>query len=182
MISPMNKTGLLESMRKARLEWDQILRGIDENRMTQPILHGGWSVKDTIGHVAYYERWVQDWLEAAVKGQVTLASHRDSLGADARNALVWEDNRERPLAEILAESKFVFDRLFQLVQVLPEADLIAPYAFDRYVIPFWGRSMSLWECIADDSYDHYREHTANICRWLESENAACGALQATGSH
>ena len=181
MEKPMNKAKLLECMQTARLEWDQILGEIDESRMTQSILHGGWSVKDTIGHVAYYERWVQGWLEAAVRGQVTLASHRDSLDVDARNAIIWGENCDRSLQEILRESKFVFDRLFQLVQVLPEADLIAPYAFDRYVIPFWGRSMSLSECIADDSYDHYREHTANICRWLESENAACGAVQAVGS-
>ena len=178
----MNKTGLLESMRAARLQWDRQLQEIEESQMTQPVLHGVWSVKDTIGHVAYYERWVQGWLEAAVKGQVTLATHRDALDVDARNALVWKENQERPLAEILAESKFVFDRLFQLVQMLPEADLLAPFAFDRYVIPFWGRSMSLWECIADDSYDHYREHTANICRWLEAESSTCEALQAVGSH
>ena len=181
MENPMNKTRLLKSMRTARQEWDQVLKEIDESRMTQPLLHGGWSVKDTIGHVAYYERWVQGWLEDAVRGQVTLATHRDSLAVDARNAIVWGENKDRSLPEILRESKFIFDRLFQLVQVLPETDLLAPYAFDRYVIPFWGRSMSLWECIADDSYDHYREHTANICRWLESETAACGALQAVGS-
>jgi hypothetical protein len=175
MENPKNKTGLLDSMRTARREWDQILREIDESRMTQPLLHGGWSIKDTIGHVAYYERWLQGWLEAAVRGQVTLASHRDSLDVDARNAIIWGENRSRSLQEILRESKFVFDRLFQIVQVLPEADLMAPYAFDRYVIPFWGRSMPLWECIADDSYDHYREHAANICRWLESEAVACGS-------
>ncbi|HEX7589156.1 MAG TPA: ClbS/DfsB family four-helix bundle protein [Anaerolineae bacterium] len=181
MEKPMSKTRLLECMRATRQEWDQILGEIDASRMTQSVLHGGWSVKDTIGHVAYYERWVQGWLEAAVRGQVTLASDRDSLDVDARNAIVWGENRERSLQEILRESKFVFDRLLQLVQVLPEADLIAPYVFDRYVIPFWGRSMPLWECIADDSYDHYREHIANLCRWLESETAGCGALHAAGS-
>ena len=171
MGNPMNKIALLESMRTTRLQWDRLMQQIDESRMTQPILHGGWSIKDTIGHVAYYERWVQGWLEAAVRGQVTLATHRDSLDVDARNAIIWGENWVRPLSEILGESKSVFDRLYQLVQVLPEGDLIAPYAYDRYVIPFWGRSMALWECIADDSYDHYREHTANIYRWLESETA-----------
>ncbi len=177
----MNKAGLLESMRATRLQWDSLIHKLDESEMTLPVLHGGWSIKDTIGHVAFYERWLVDWLEAAVKGQVTLATHRDSLDVDARNAIIWGENQDRPLAEILSESKFVFDRLVQIVQVLPEGDLIAPYAFDRYVIPFWGRSMALWECIANDSYDHYREHIANICRWLEAESAACGALQSVGS-
>lgn len=177
----MNKAKLLESMRTTRLQWDSLVNEIDESKMTEPLLHGGWSIKDTIGHVAYYEQWLQGWLEAAAKGQVTLATHRDSLDVDARNALIWADNKDRPLAEIMSESKFVFERLIQIVLLLPEADLIAPYAFDRYVLPFWGRSMALWECIASDSYDHYREHTANICRWLESESAACRGLQTVGS-
>jgi Protein of unknown function (DUF1706) len=167
----MNKAELIRAMQSARAEWESVLALTSEDRMTLPVLHGGWSVKDTIGHVAYYERWLQDWLEAAVRGQVTVASHRDLLGVDARNAIIWGENKDRPLSEILDESRYVFDRLFQIVKLLPEADLLAPYAYDRYVLPFWDESMALWECIADDSYDHYREHTANIRRWLDAHTA-----------
>lgn len=169
MAIQMSKAELIRAMQSARAEWESVLAAIGEGQMTLPILHGGWSVKDTIGHVAYYERWLQDWLEAAVRGQVTVASHRDLLDVDARNAIIWDENKDRPLGEILAESRYVFDRLFQIVKLLPESDLMAPYAYDRYVIPFWDKSMALWECIADDSYDHYREHTANIRHWLDAQ-------------
>jgi hypothetical protein len=170
----MTKTALLESMQAARLRWDRILEEVDQNRMTLPVLHGGWSVKDTVGHVAYYERWLLDWLEAAVRGQVTYASLRDSLDVDARNALIWGENKDRPLAEILSESKYVFERLFRLVKVLPESDLVVPFAYDRYVIPFWGESLPLWKCIAGDSFEHYCEHTANIRHWLDVEIVESG--------
>jgi len=144
--------------------------------MTLPVLHDGWSVKDTIGHVAYYERWLQDWLEAAARGQLIVASHRDVLDVDQRNALIWAENKDRSLREILDESRSVFDRLLQLVKLLPEADLLDPYRYDRYVIPFWSQSQPVWKCIEGDSYEHYREHTSNIRRWLERESVVSRSM------
>jgi hypothetical protein len=172
MPNQMSKAELLRAMQTARVDWESVLAEVGEERMTLAALHGGWSVKDTIGHVAYYERWLQGWLESAVRGQLVVASHRNLLDVDARNALIWEENKDRSLEEILRESKIVFERLYQLVKLLPESDLMSPNAYDRCVIPFWGKSLALWECIADDSYDHYREHTENIRRWLDGETAA----------
>lgn len=169
MPNPMRKAELLQAMQTARVDWETVLAEVGEARMTVAALHGDWSVKDTIGHVAYYERWLQGWLEAAVRGQLVVASHRDLLDVDARNALIWQENKDRSLEEILRESKIVFERLFQLVKLLPESDLMAPNAYDRSVVPFWGKSLALWECIADNSYEHYREHTENIHRWLAAE-------------
>jgi hypothetical protein len=99
------------------------------------------------------------------------------LDVDARNAIIWRENQNRQLNEILDESKFVFERLLQIVRLLPESDLTDAYAYDRYVIPFWGKSMALWECIAGDSHEHYREHTANIRRGLDMEMTASRSMR-----
>ena len=168
MASQMTKAALIEQMETARAEWEKALELVGEARMTLAVLHGNWTVKDTIGHVAYYERWLQNWLEAAARAQLTVACHRDVLDVDQRNALIWEENKDRTLQEILAESRRVYDRLLQLVKILPESDLLDPYAFARYVTPFWGKPQALWQCIAGDSYEHYREHTENIYRWLQA--------------
>lgn len=178
MPKQMRKAELLQAMQTARADWETVLAEVGEARTTLTALHGGWSVKDTIGHVAYYERWLQGWLEAAVRGQLVVASHRDLLDVDARNALIQQENKDRSLDEILRESQIVFERLFQLVKLLPELDLMAPNAYDRSVVPFWGKSLALWECIANNSYDHYREHTANIRRWLDAEMSARPSLLA----
>ena len=177
MGNQMNKAELVRAMQSARAEWESVLAMVGEDRMTLPILHDAWSVKDTIGHVAYYERWLQDWLEAAVRGQLVVASHRDLLDVDQRNALIWAENKDRSLGEILNESEIVFDRLLQLVKLLPEADLLDPYRYDRYVVPFWCRTQPLWKCIEGDSYEHYREHTANIRRWLATQTALSETTQ-----
>jgi Protein of unknown function (DUF1706) len=162
----MNKRELLAEMHKERAEWDQVLSEVPEARFTELTMHGGWSVKDTVGHVAYYERWLLHWLEDAVRGRVTVATHRDLLNVDERNGLIYAENRDRLLSDILAEAEQVHDRLCQLVATLPEQDLLDPYRFERYIAPFWGEAQPLWECIAGDSYEYYAEHTANVRVWL----------------
>jgi uncharacterized damage-inducible protein DinB len=164
----MNKAQLLGAMRNARWRWELALARVREDQFTEPTMHGGWSVKDSIGHVAYYERWLLNWLEDAVRGKVTLATHRDLLNVDERNALIYVENKDRRLQAIQDDARLVFERLYQLVQTLPEQELIDAYHFDRYIVPLWGKSLPLWECIAGDSYEHYVEHTSNIRNWLEA--------------
>ncbi len=165
----MNKRQLLERMQTERERWEETLGRVEPGRWLEPTMHGGWSVKDTNRHVAYYERWLLNWLEDAVRGRVTVATHRDILDVEARNALIYEENRSRPLSGILAEAQRVHEQLYRLVKTLPEEDLLDPYRFERYVVPFWGKSQPLWECIAGDSYEHYAEHTANLNAWLQEK-------------
>jgi hypothetical protein len=180
MDAPKRKVDLIATMEAARSDWEGALAQVGQDRMTLPALHGGWSVKDTIGHVAYYERWLQSWLEAAVRGKVTAASHRDVLEVDARNALIWDENKARTLTDILDESRGVYERLLQLVKLLSEQDLFAQHAYDRYVLPFWNTSQPLWECIYGDSYGHYGEHADNIRRWLAAEKRVLEAIRDGG--
>jgi uncharacterized damage-inducible protein DinB len=165
----MTKAMLLSRMREERARWEAVLAEIGAECMTAPLLHDGWSVKDTIGHVAYYEKWLQQWVEAAVRGKVTVASHRDLLEVDQRNALIWQENKNRSLDEIITVSRYVYERLYELVRFLPERDLLDRYTYERFIVPFWKESQPLWKCIAGDSYEHYAEHTANVQRWIDAE-------------
>src|SRR5262249_25388841 len=80
------------------------------------------------------------------------------LTTDQRNALIFEASRDRPLEEVLAESRKVFQHLLGLVEALPEAALEQPHP--RYP------GGPLWELIAGDSYAHYRDHVAALQAWL----------------
>ena len=171
----MNKAELLDRMRTSRERWEAALAQVPPDRYTEPSMHGGWSVKDTVGHVAYYEEWLLHWLEDAVRGRVTVATHRDLLNADQRNVLVYQENKDRALQEILTEARQVHDRLCQFVAMLPEAQLFEPHYFERYIVPFWETNWPLWRCIADDSYEHYDHHTANILAWLAERAEKAGS-------
>ncbi len=168
----MTKTELIETMRRERARWEELLAQVGPDSMTGPVLDNGWSVKDTIGHVTFYEHWLLDWLEAAVRGKVTAASHRDVFDVDQRNALIFEDNKDRPLEEVEQESRDVFERLLEVVQTLPERDLLERERFSRYIAQFWPENPPLWECIAGNSYEHYREHSPSIEAWLQKRQVA----------
>lgn len=171
MIETVSKTAIIERMIYERKEWDGLLAEIDEAMMTVPAINHGWSIKDTVAHITYYERWLLEWLEAAVRGQVTVATHRDLLSVDNRNLIVFEENRQRPLCAVLEESRQVFDRLVLLVRLVPEQDLFDPHRFERYVEPFWHDSRNLAKCIAVDSYEHYHEHRLSVRAWVQRNPA-----------
>src|SRR5512135_2863328 len=167
----MTKVELLEALTFTRARWDAVLAQVDKERMTVPAINSGWSIKDTIGHVTYYEHWLLDWLEAAARGQVVVATLRDLLRVDERNAIIFRENRDRSLHSILEESRQVHDRLVLMVQLLSESDLLDPHRFERYVLPFWETGHPLWKCIADNSYEHYEEHRHSIQAWLDCLSA-----------
>ncbi len=167
MNDSMTKAQLIGWMIAERSRWEALLKEIGECRMTVPAINGGWTIKDAVAHVTYYEHWLLEWVEAAARGKVTVATLRDLLSVDERNAIVFEENKRRGLTEVLDESRRVFQRLLMVVQLLPEEDLTDPHRFDRYIVPFWQESRPLWKCIAGDSYEHYREHLASMREWLE---------------
>src|SRR5512140_416756 len=167
----MTKAELIERMSSERARLEALLDRVGEDRMTVPAINVGWSIKDTIGHITYYERWLLEWLEAAVRGQVTVATHRDLLSVDERNALIFDENRDRPLPDILAESRQLHDRLMLMVRLLPESDLLDAHRFERYISPFFDGPRPLWKCIAENSYEHYEEHNRAIEAWLDRGHA-----------
>ena len=162
----MNKARFLETLRSERAQWETLLTEIDEAHMTLPGVAGEWSVKDIIAHVTAYERGVVEWLGAAARGEVLELPELDQPDVEQRNAVIFTKYRARPLPEVLWESQQVFAQLLELVESLPEADLLDPARTEWFVIPRWQQSRPLWRCIADDSYRHYQQHLPDILTWL----------------
>jgi hypothetical protein len=61
------KSQLLETLKTKRYRWDMMLNAIDKARMDEPGAAGHWSVKDIVSHVTAYERWLVEWLTAALQ-------------------------------------------------------------------------------------------------------------------
>jgi hypothetical protein len=59
----MNKTVLLDKMRKERAAWEALISEVGENRVTEPGADGYWKVKDTVAHMTAYEEWVVQCIE-----------------------------------------------------------------------------------------------------------------------
>ena len=51
----MKRTELLAAVENGWNEWQALLATLTPEQMVEPVLPGGWSVKDAIAHIGFYE-------------------------------------------------------------------------------------------------------------------------------
>ncbi len=129
--------------------------------LTLPDLHGGWSIKDEVAHVTFWEERLLPIMRAAIAGEEP--PYRSGVGSaekiEAMNAEVFAVSRQRDLDDVLADMDRTHAALVRAVAELPENAL-----FDARRFP-WMDGEPLMAAIAGDTYGHYPEHTRNIQRW-----------------
>jgi len=153
----MNKAEFLDRLGVERSEWDRLLAEAGEARMGQAGVEGEWSLKDIIAHVAWHEREMVELFRTR-----TLAgSDLWQLPTNQRNEAIYQANRSRPLAEVLAEEQELFSQFLEGFESLTDEDLDDPARFAD-MPPDWVPG----KLIAENSYEHYREHTPAIRAWL----------------
>src|SRR3712207_2783768 len=169
MDNQMTKTRLLETLRAKRAEWDAVLADVPADRMTEPGVAGEWSVKDIIAHLTYYERWIADRLREQLRGESYVPTALDAMSDDARNDVIYQQNRNRPVADVLAESRQAFQDLLDGVEAHAEAFLIEPQQFEGAPQP-----ITIWHLLRGDVYDHYGQHIPSIKHWLAARQSTSG--------
>ena len=130
--------------------------------MLEPRLPGGWSVKDVLAHLAWWDQWLLFTLPA---GQNTLqqpaapplAEQIPPAGAwaDEMNAKVYAYNQARELSAIQAEFTATLNHLLQRVSQLSLDDLYDPN----------GIAATIGQPVAPlvlGIYEHYEEHAHEL--------------------
>ena len=150
----MKRSEFLAKHETARAEWEAVLAAIPQERYTLPAAGGVWSVKDHIAHVTWYEREM-----VGVLRQRSLAGGSPlwETPTDARNALIYAEIREQPLAQVLAEARSTWDTLWPLLQGLSDEELNDAAHFAEMPAEW-----KPWEMIASNTCDHYLEHAAML--------------------
>lgn len=163
MDEPMTKTRILELMRSEREAFERLLAKLSDQRMTQPGVESSWSVKDILAHITEWERLMVQWIQESVRGEVP---QRPAPGIpwddlDGMNQQIYLSNQDRTLDEVLADFHAVFQLSLKTVQALTEEDLVAPQRFA------WRAGVPLWHLVADNTWEHYREHAETISKWQQ---------------
>ena len=166
MDDQMTKAELLATLRSRRAEWDAVLAAVPVDQMDEPGVAGEWSVKDFVVHITYHERWFADRLHESLRGEVYVPTEMDSMDFDERNDRIFRQNRDRPAADVLAESREAFRRLIAGVDAHSEEFLIEPQQFQGVPVP-----VTIWKMLRGDIYEHYGEHIASIRSWLAARQA-----------
>ena len=58
----MERADLLERLQSGRREWDDLISSVPRERMLEPVWEGGWTIKDIVAHVDFYEWWVAEFI------------------------------------------------------------------------------------------------------------------------
>ena len=158
----ITKAHLLAELRAARTEWDALMADVGEERMTEPGAAGDWLVKDVIAHLTSFDRWFVHASEAYFRGELPPLDGTEGMSFEERNQFRYRQAQQRPLAEVLAESGQVFQRLLEMIEAHAEDFLIQPQQFEGAPEP-----ILVWKLLEGDGYDHYRDHMHSIRAWLE---------------
>jgi hypothetical protein len=176
-ISTIDRTDVLAEIDRQREGWEGLLAEVGEERMEQPGAAGNWTFKDVVAHLSGWQRRTLVRLEAVRRDQpIAPPPWSAELGAiedeeeqvQRINDWLYEQNRDRPLADVLAESRGQWDELREVVGVLPDAVLNDPARFPGLE----GESLAQ-SVVGGSLLGHFHEeHEPAIRAWLDETGSA----------
>lgn len=155
----MNKQELAEITRASRRALDEQLTGLSDEQILRPGVVDDWSIKDVLAHISAWERMCVGWFDALERGE---KPDREALisqeWTDRMNARIYEENRDRPLADIRADSGSSHEAMLALIERVGDG------LFDANRFPWaGGRAIAQW--VRGNADEHYDEHREQIVAW-----------------
>jgi hypothetical protein len=170
----MTKNQFITRLLQERDKFELLLnRAGYTRRMTIKGVSGRWSIKDMPAHILAYEQYIADRMTEILhrepytpcKTQTALDAFLDEFGYpdfgsplldhDVPNTWIAEKYRSVSLEEIVAQEIHAFSTIVSTLEKMPER-MIAQH--------------NLYERVATHTYRHYRQHIADIKRWLRSSH------------
>lgn len=159
----MSKAELLRNLDEENRQWEALLGAIGEARMEEPGVAGHWSIKDIVAHITSWRRRTVMRLQAQGRGEPEPPPYwpPNLKSDDDINAWFYEMNHLRPVPEVLAESRHVYQQLRAAIESLPESGLLDPQRFP------WLQGQPL---TAAALYSHFHdEHEADMRAFLAQQ-------------
>jgi len=171
----MSKKQFITRLLQERDKFELLLNRVGfTRRMTIKGVSGKWSIKDIPAHILAYEQYIADRMQEILldepytpcKTQTALDAFLDEFGYPdfgspllddhGPNTWVVERYKNVPLEDVVAQETNAFSAIVSALENIPE-NLITQH--------------NLFERVANNTYHHYREHIADIKRWVKA-NAA----------
>lgn len=152
------KIEFIDRILSSRSILDEVVGKFTPLFMTAPGASGDWSVKDILAHITWHEQEMFN----LILNRTLAGSDLWNVSLELRNRTIYEENRERDLKDVLDDYKIVFEGLMDVMQILTDADLLDASHF-KGMPSDWKP----WEIIAQNTYEHYDDHRADLAAWLE---------------
>jgi len=167
----MSKADLIQQVNQAYAEMSTILDALLEDQMLEQGVIEGYSIKDLLAHLAAWERLCVNWIRTSLQGEqpvrwapgFEIQAEDPDESLNRLNERIHKDNLDTTLRETLADFRTAHEKCLGAIQLLSDEELNDPQLFD------WLNGHPVWQIIAANSYEHYREHLRQIEAWLEIE-------------
>ena len=158
---------LLNEIEAERTAWQALLAEVGEARMEEPGPMGDWTFKDLAGHLAFWQERTLARIAAGPGGSAPPPAWPAAMGNedeiedwDEVNTWIREQDRDRPLRDVLGDADRTYERLATLIETMPEDDLMTPGRFDF----MGGKAL-----VEGQFFGHYyEEHEAGVREWLRT--------------
>ena len=162
---PQTRQELIDRIRAARAELEQLLSTLSAAAMERPAPDGGWAVKDHLAHLAEWRRQ-QIGLIDGRPGYEALGVSQDLYehgGIDRLNAALYERHRDRSVDDVLIDFRASHEAMLERIEQMEDADLRRANDLTNP-----ADKRALVEGIASNSYEHDEEHNEWIRELVSS--------------
>ena len=163
-ILSMHRRHLLAGLAAARGELVAQLVSLDERTLAEVPACGDWTVKDTLAHIAAWDRWSLRELGRMVDGEdPDTSAVRDINGFNAANVAAW---KKKALGEVVAEMHEARAAWVAWMESLPEEEF---FRRRRRARSDWG--LPKW---VEVFRGHDEEHASHLAEWRETQEKRPG--------
>ncbi|MBZ0306851.1 MAG: ClbS/DfsB family four-helix bundle protein [Anaerolineae bacterium] len=151
----MDRTELLHRIRTGRAQLETALAKFDNVQMNSVTLDNGWTLKDMLAHIGFWEQRAAELYHMLQRGD-TPEAITEETEVDALNARAYAENRDRSVEEVRQSEQAAYQTLLSIAETASEADLFDPQRF------VWTAGEPFVIHIVINTYEHYEEHLEKL--------------------
>jgi hypothetical protein len=159
-IRPADKPALLAIIQASYDQFEALLATLSEEQMTLPGVNGSWSVKDNLAHLSAWQSYQAARMEEVPDGVEPPGLAPGLEDEDEINAYLYQQQKDRQLADVLAEFRASYQRVLAATQALSWEALNEPF-------PWYDNDVPVGAYTLGNTAGHYATHQEIIQRWLE---------------
>lgn len=158
----MTKNELLQKINVSRQALLETIDKVPLERRAEPLSDGGWSLKDHLVHLNYWEGQLVTMLFQLRSGAAPTTAHFSGKNIDEINASWYLQGKDRSWEMAWNDFNGILIQILRRAGAFSESELSRPAFHPRL------KNRPLWEWIAGDSFEHEDEHHATIEEWLSA--------------
>lgn len=160
-VGPVDKAELLSIIETGYNQFEALLASLSEAQMLIPGVNGSWSIKDNIAHLAAWQTYQADRLQAVLDGTEPADPAPGRETEDEINEYFYQRDKDLPLAEVLVHFRTTYQRVLKATQALSWETLNEPFPWSDNDAPMGAYTLG-------NTTGHYELHGELIKSWLES--------------